>query len=694
MARVDAPSRARAQAKPSLLRWALVRAGILYVLSVLFLTCPSRPGHPVCQIGAFTQSNLVSPLHDLALATETGARIDAAYRAHLVPFYQVHAAPAVHGARAFIVDSAVPAAKQAVGPACDAVHRALDPHAARAAAMYAAHAKPAVDAVKRGVCTAARRVVVPVCSAAARQARVVLAEHVGPAARSCVRDYVVPFFANHVQPRWNRQVRPALAHYARVAVRYTRSSVLPALADGAAHGVRSARQLAATHVVPHARRATVAVYVFVKSNVCPPVRRAYALTLKPHVDRVVPWDRVDPVVGRLWAGTWALVDVAQTFIEECYYMAYTIVTGAEHPSVLAKQRARDDAAAAKTSTLDALKLAGDQGQQIHDMARKFSGSARQWIQVARGWVGAAAGSAKDNLAAYGSRATATAKDMWGQAATEAVPAATEAAQSAATMATEAAAEQASEVSEKLKVYVQTVESAVQQAYESRAAQATEEAEPVVSEATAVVESVESAVADTVVESVESLATEEAVGGVESVESLVTETVVGVVESVESAVTDKAAEVVVSVESVVTDKAADFVDSAASIEGAVESAASDLAESAASVGTAVVDSAASIESVVAESAASIESIVADSAVSAKSAVTDAAADIVTEPLSQAAAAVSEAVESPAAITSAIASKLEEKLDAAPSLPVPSLDTFAVAPNVSLVAEDAASAMYKA
>ncbi|KAJ2243903.1 hypothetical protein GGH97_003385, partial [Coemansia sp. RSA 475] len=401
MVRAVPPNRVVVKAKTSFLRWAIVRASILYILSVVFLTCPNTPGHPVCQLGSIAHSAVVTPLHDLVRSTETGARIDTAYRAHLVPFYQVHAQPVVAGAQTFVAESAIPVLKQAAQPACDVVHRVLGPHIDRVSSVYVAHAKPSVDAVKNGVCAAANNVVIPVASTISTYSKVVAREYVRPV----VSNYVVPVYVNHVQPRWNNHVRPALCRSVKVAAEYTKSSVLPAIVDGASRSARVTSDFASTYIAPYARRATLHTYVFVKTKVCPPVHAAYAQTLKPHVDRVVPWNKIDPVLRKLYTASTTLIDVVWGFVSEVYYMSYTIFTGDEHPTVMAKLR---DAA----SKVVVGERVVDAEGQLQGVARRLSGSARQWIQHARGWVGSAAGSAKDNLAVYGNRATATAKDMW------------------------------------------------------------------------------------------------------------------------------------------------------------------------------------------------------------------------------------------------------------------------------------------
>ncbi|KAJ1951954.1 hypothetical protein GGI12_006364, partial [Dipsacomyces acuminosporus] len=186
-------------------------------------------------------------------------------------------------------------------------------------------------------------------------------------------------------------------------VAYTRAHILPAIADGAARGYEIACDFTATHVVPRAKHGAVHVYVFFKTHVCPPVRKLYDENLKEHVDRVVPWDRVEVVTDKLYTVGAKTAEIAMSFTEEFYYMCYTIVTGDEHPSVIARMKA-EEALEHRDGIFAGTK--GDKGDdsQIPNIARRFSGSARQWIQIARGWVGSAAANAKSGVKAYG-RAT-------------------------------------------------------------------------------------------------------------------------------------------------------------------------------------------------------------------------------------------------------------------------------------------------
>ncbi|KAJ2715695.1 hypothetical protein H4R19_001058 [Coemansia spiralis] len=366
---------------------------------LLLVACPTASDNPVCQAVSLAQSTIVEPVHALALSTETGARISTAYNAHLVPFYAKHAAPVVDGAHRVVTEAVAPAIKRATAPAYDAFHRAVDPHAEKAAAAYRAYAKPAIDTARACVDTAAARVVIPVATVVGHHVARVFGDYVGPFARTVAVDYVVPFYAGHIRPAWSNRVQPALAHYATVVAEYTRTNVLPAVADGSVQAFRESRRLAAKYLVPHAKRATVHVYVVAKARVFPVVHSAYARTLKPHVDRLVPWDKVAIVTDKVATVGGALVDVSVGFAREFYFMCYTIVTGDEHPAVLRAAKSNppqvDD-----TAIIGSLKLPlapGPGGDSMQDKIRRLSGGARQWIQVARSWAGSAASSLKDNL---------------------------------------------------------------------------------------------------------------------------------------------------------------------------------------------------------------------------------------------------------------------------------------------------------
>ncbi|KAJ2854336.1 hypothetical protein GGI22_004530, partial [Coemansia erecta] len=380
----------------------------MYVTCVSLFTCPGSPGHPVCQIGSLVKTSVVAPVHSLALSTETGARIDAAYKAHLVPFYEKHGAPVVTNAQLFASDTVVPALKKAVQPASDAFSRIAGPHVDKVCALYAAYAKPTVDTVGSAAYGAINRFIIPVTSAVLDRSTHCVKMYVVPFSRSAVNDYVVPFYSNHVHPRWNHQIKPALCRYSKVAVEYTRTSVFPAIADGATYGYHVSRDFAAAHVVPHSKRVAIRVYSFLAKHVYPPLHSVYEKTLKPHVDRIVPWDKVQIVTGRISTAACASLEVGWSFLEELYFMGYTILTGREHPTVIERLRAAAEEASRKDSGFvdsikDRMLPASTADSQIQHMARRVSGSARQWVQVARGWLGAAVGSAKDGVASYKSR---------------------------------------------------------------------------------------------------------------------------------------------------------------------------------------------------------------------------------------------------------------------------------------------------
>ncbi|KAJ1666582.1 hypothetical protein IW140_005076 [Coemansia sp. RSA 1813] len=408
----------------SYLKRALWRAVLVYITFISLFTCPSNPGHPVCRAEAAVHTSLVAPVHNLILSTETGARVDAAYKAHLVPFYEKHGAPVVNGAQSFVCDTVVPTLKKAVQPASDAVCRIAGPHVGKVSALYTAHAKPTVDAVGSAVYSAVNRLIIPVTSTVFDRTACGVKEYVIPFGRSAVNDHIIPFYSNHVHPRWNHQVKPALCRYSKVAVEYTRTSVLPAIADGATYGYSASRDFAAAYVVPHTKRVTVHVYSFVKKHVCPPVRSVYERTLKPHVDRIVPWDKVQTVSDKLSTAVCTTFEVSKGFVEEFYFMCYTIATGNEHPAVIARLRAAaEDSKRKDSGIVDSLKgrvfpdstaSSMDNGQLQH-MARRVSGSARQWVQVARGWLGSAVGNAKDGVASYRSRFEQTASIQFSEA---------------------------------------------------------------------------------------------------------------------------------------------------------------------------------------------------------------------------------------------------------------------------------------
>ncbi|KAJ2395257.1 hypothetical protein GGI05_001671, partial [Coemansia sp. RSA 2603] len=389
---------------------------VAYVLFVSFFTCPTTPGHPVCRIESFASSTIVAPITSRLLNTETGARINSAYNAHLAPFYEKHGAPVVGGVRSFVSETALPVVDRATSPVTSAVHRAVGPYASRATTLYDAHVHPTVSLISR----TAHHTVLPVFVLARDHLVLVVDNYMVPFAKSLVNEHIVPLFVNHIEPRWRTQVRPALSRHMRVALDYTCNNVGPSIANGAVAVYRRTGDLAATYVVPYAKRATVQVYSAGRAYVVPPVRRAYAGTLKPHVDRLVPWEHVDRVSSVISA----FCSVSVAFVEECYFMCYTIVTGSEHPAVIERMRASqkliadtavNDAKVSATAAATATERAG----QVREFARKVSGSARQWVQVARGWVGSAVEVAKEGVATYAARMSATVEQQVSMA-TEAV----------------------------------------------------------------------------------------------------------------------------------------------------------------------------------------------------------------------------------------------------------------------------------
>ncbi|PIA18010.1 hypothetical protein COEREDRAFT_85479 [Coemansia reversa NRRL 1564] len=729
MAKRDQANRTRTEAPRNArnLWWWGLRGGILYVLFVLLFTCPGSPDHPICQIGSLAQSKIIVPGQKLALSTEPGARISTAYNAHLVPFYQKHGAPVVSGVCTFVCGTVNPTIKQVTKPACEAIHRTIDPHTEKMAAAYTIHAKPAVDAIRGAVCSTANTAIIPVASVVSRHAAYAFNEYAVPCARSAAFDYVAPFYVNHIRPRWNDQIRPALYRYVKVGVKYTRTNVLPAIADGTTYGYEATREFASAHIIPYAKRGTLHVYVFFKQHVCPPVSRLYGQTLKPHVDRVVPWDKVELVTDKLSLVVSGVSEFVLGFGEELYYMCYTIFTGEEHPSVV--QQLRDSAVQSvrkDSGFMDSLKIpiiTEDSGK-IHSAARRFSGSARQWIQIARGWVGSAAGSAKDNLASYGSRATATAFDMWNQAT------------SVASEATELVDEQttyikpAASVIEGLattaSIATETAEEAWDKATESMAASVTKEAAEDWSQATAAAATGAETAAEylqgagsavsAVVESVEevtqppivSRVTESAAGITETAASYGSAVTEAVAKTLRDAATD-AAESVVSLKDSVTETAADIVETAESFTSAAAEAVTKTLRDVTGV---VVERAVSAESSVTEAAADQLGKIAENASDALETATDVAKRIVPS-ASDVMSAIESAVgtigpdsllvsdnvsDAAASVTSAIASVLEEIIDEGPSIPVPAAiptkPSESADSGASIIAEDAASVIYEA
>ncbi|KAJ2865914.1 hypothetical protein GGH94_001911 [Coemansia aciculifera] len=368
--------------------WALRRIVLAYILFVTLFTCPTSPDHFICRTESLVRSTLVTPVHNYLLTTETGTRVHTAYNAHLVPFYEKHAVPIVDAAYGFVSDTAKPALCKATAPVSDAVMRVVEPHREKVVAAYDRYLGPAIDMTSAAVSQAVNGVVVPTVTK--------VGTWVVPRVSSAVSDYIVPFYRDTVMPRWNEQVRPAVCRYSKIVVQYTRSEVLPAIADGAGRAYVVSRDFATVHIVPHAKRTTVYTYVFLRKHILPPIRRVYDQNLKEYVDRVVPWEQVNSVCG----GVWVFV---RGFAEEFYFMCYTIATGDEHPVVVARLKAGEKKAG--ESKVEA--KVEDVGQ-LQGLARKVSGSARQWIQAARGWVGSA-------KSTYESRMRATVEVQWSQA---------------------------------------------------------------------------------------------------------------------------------------------------------------------------------------------------------------------------------------------------------------------------------------
>ncbi|KAJ1936244.1 hypothetical protein EC988_008253, partial [Linderina pennispora] len=105
--------------------------------------------------------------------------------------------------------------------------------------------------------------------------------------------------------------------------------------------------------------------------------------MRQYVDRVVPWDQVEVVYDKSMLVGSTLFDIACSFTEEFYYMCYTIFTGDEHPTVIQRHHEEQLAKADQSTTQTVFSTPAEHAQNI---ARKISGSARQWFQVARGWV--------------------------------------------------------------------------------------------------------------------------------------------------------------------------------------------------------------------------------------------------------------------------------------------------------------------
>ncbi|KAJ2744070.1 hypothetical protein GGI20_003265 [Coemansia sp. BCRC 34301] len=391
--------------------WALRRIVLVYILFVSLFTCPTSPDHFICRSEALVRSTIVTPVHNYLLTTEAGTRVNTAYNAHLVPFYEKHAVPIVDAAYAFAKETAAPALYSATEPVRSSVSRLVEPHREKVAAAYLKYLGPVVDKTTAAVSCAADQWVVPAATKVQSYARCAT-NYVVPMASSAVNDYIVPFYKDTVHPRWNHQIKPALCRYSKAVLHYTRAKVLPAIGDGASRAYIVSRDFAMAHIVPHAKRATVHTYMFLRTHVSPPIIRLYEQNLRAYVDRVVPWDHVSKVtnaVGRVACGSWAF---AKGFAEEFYFMCYTIATGDEHPLVIARLKAEQDTK--KATAVEEKERVGEVGQ-LQGLARKFSGSARQWIQAARGWVGSAASTAMGGVVSYESRMRATVSQQWSQA---------------------------------------------------------------------------------------------------------------------------------------------------------------------------------------------------------------------------------------------------------------------------------------
>ncbi|KAJ2732671.1 hypothetical protein IW152_003636 [Coemansia sp. BCRC 34962] len=386
----------------------------VYILFITFFTCPSSPDHFVCRTESLAYSTLVTPIHNYLLSTETGSRVHTAYNAHLVPFYEKHAVPVVDATHAFVSDTARPALCRATKPACDAILRVVEPHKERVVAAYDQYLGPVVEATGGAVGKVVNGWLLPVVNK--------VWVWVVPRVSSAVSDHLVPFFRDTVMPRWNGQVKPALCRYSRIVVQYTRSEILPAIADGAGRAYVVSRDFAAVHVVPHAKRATVYSYLFMRKHVLPPINRVYEQNLKEYVDRVVPWEQVSRVGG----GVWVFV---KGFVEEFYFMCYTIATGDEHPLVVARMK-----------VVEKVEVKTEDVGQLQGLAKKVSGSARQWIQAARGWIGEAKNSYESRIrATVDSQKSQITKDVLVAKSTASAPAAATPAFAKTTVSTPAAA---------------------------------------------------------------------------------------------------------------------------------------------------------------------------------------------------------------------------------------------------------------
>ncbi|KAJ1943331.1 hypothetical protein GGF37_002697, partial [Kickxella alabastrina] len=669
--------------------WTLRRVALLYILFVTLFTCPNTPGHPICRIESLAHSAIVAPVQSYLVGTETGARVNAAYNAHLVPFYHKHGAPAVVQAHSLLVDTALPVLRKATAPLCDATHRVVNPYAAKVSAVYARHAKPSVDLVLGGVCGVTQKYLVPTGSMLVQQAGRAVDSAV-PVVRCVANDYVVPFFANHVQPRWSNQVKPAICHYSHVVIAYTRSNVLPGIADGAAQAWRVSQSFASVHVIPYAKISAINAYAFTKAHICPPVHSLYARTLKSHIDQVVPWEKVQVTSDKAAAIAWTILDVAKSFTEEVFFMFYTIITGNEHPAVVERlkkvgmEQEKELMLRAKENSV--VPMVTQSAGQIKGFARKVSGSARQWVQIARGWVGSAVEVAKEGVATYTSRMAETAVQQVAKAT------------GAAAEATKVVAEQWSKATEHvakptatataMKPVVKPTTAAVVKKAETVAA-------PVVKKVHSVVKNVESVaapvvkrsetatapvvknpetVAAPVVKNPETVAApvvKKAESAIEKVVSVATPVVKNVesvaapvmkkVESVVEKITEKVVEAVGSA----TESAAEVVESATSVAAEtvpkiLESVTSVVAEQVVDTIKSITDQAAEIVKSVAEP---VVEKATENAAEAAISVTEAAAEIFESLTSVAAETIPEIVESVASVASETIPEIVETVTSA-------------------------------
>ncbi|KAJ1898810.1 hypothetical protein LPJ66_002514 [Kickxella alabastrina] len=681
--------------------WTLRRIALLYILFVTLFTCPNTPGHPICRIESLAHSVIVAPVQSYLVGTKTGARVNAAYNAHLVPFYHKHGAPAVVQAHSLLVDTALPVLRKATAPLCDATHRVVNPYAVKVSAVYATHAKPSVDLVLGVVCGVTQKYLVPTGSLLIQQAGRAV-DSVVPVVRCAANDYVVPFFANHVQPRWSNQVKPAICDYSHVVIAYTRSNVLPGIADGAAETWRASQSFASVHVIPHAKRSAICAYAFTKTYICPSVHFLYARTLKSHVDQVVPWEKVQVASDKAAAIAWTILDVAKSFTEELFFMFYTIITGNEHPTVVERvkkvgmEQEKELMLRAKENSV--VPMVTQSAGQIKGFARKVSGSARQWVQIARGWVGSAVEVAKEGVATYTSRMAETAV----QQAAKATGAAAE--------ATKVVAEQWSKATEHVakptatatatKPVVKPTTAAIVKKAETAAAPVVKKAQSVVKKAESVAAPITKkaeTIAAPVVKKAESAAAP-VVKKAESAAAPVVKKAESVIEKVVEAAgsaTESAAEVIESATSVAAETVPKIFESVTSV------VAKQVADTIKSITDQVAEIAKSVAEPVESAAESVVEKATENAAEAASSVTEAAAEIFESLTSVAAKTIPEIVESVASVAAETVPEIVETVTSAANqfaetvksaaAPVINIGTAKLADAASSVTEAAASAI---